>query len=134
MGQLEKALELAGIHCKTRNRLWGSWAQSFAAVGQRPGVLEMDAVELVARKVPSDLHHEKIAACRGAAIVEAHELGITSLQTVSATDEELELLDEIREQGYPNLRVYASILPCRRRSGARAQQTSAGISRPSLPH
>ena len=76
--------------------------------GEPTGVLKDDAVELVTRVVPQPTHDEKIAALR-AAIVEAHKLGITSLQTVSATDEELELLDEIREQGDLNLRVYASI-------------------------
>ncbi len=51
---------------------------------------------------------KRLAALR-AAIAEAHKLGITSLQSVSATDEELELLDEIREQGDLTVRVYASI-------------------------
>ena len=75
--------------------------------------------------------HEKIAALR-AAIAEAHKLGITSLQSVSATDEELELLDEIRKQGDLAVRVYASIAVSPTVTEAAVlelEQTARGISR-----
>ena len=102
-----KALELAGIDRKTRNPPSGIVVKD-RRTGEPTGVLKDDAVELVTRKVPQPTHDEKIAALR-AAIAEAHKLGVTSLQSVSATDEELALLDEIREQGDLHLRVYASI-------------------------
>ena len=66
------------------------------------------AIDLVARLVPQPTRADKIVALR-AAIAEAHRLGVTSLQSVNPTDEELQLLGEIREQGDLTLRVYGSI-------------------------
>ena len=72
--------------------------------GEPTGVLKNEAVDLVARAVPKPTRAEKLAALR-ASIGEAHKLGITSFQSVSATDEELELLNEIRQQGDLDVRV-----------------------------
>jgi len=102
-----KALEIAGITRKTRNPGSGIVARD-RRTGEPTGVLKGAAVDLVTRKLPQPTRVDKLTALR-AAITEAHKVGITSLQSVSATDEELELLDEIRQQGDLRVRVYASI-------------------------
>ena len=71
-------------------------------------MLKDDAVDLVSRLVPEPTRAEKLAALR-AAISEAHRLGITSVQSISPTQDELQLLDEIRKDGDLAVRVYASI-------------------------
>ena len=102
-----KALELAGITRKTRNPQSGIVVKD-RRTGEPTGVLRDDAVDLVSRLVPEPTRDEKLAALR-AAIAEAHRLGITSVQSVSPSEEELELLDEIRRGGDLDVRVYASI-------------------------
>ena len=102
-----KALELAGITDKTQD------SDSAIVVKDRrtgvpTGVLKDDAVGLVTRMLPQPTRAEKLAALR-AAIAEAHKLGLTSLQSVSSTAEELQLLDEIRREGDLSIRVSASI-------------------------
>jgi len=101
-----KALELAGIDRKTPNPESGIVVKD--RHGEPTGVLKEDAVDLVARIVPQRTRAEKIAALR-AAFSEAHKVGITSVQSVSTGNEELELLDEIRDQGALTVRVHASI-------------------------
>jgi len=102
-----KALALAGIYRKTRNPASGIVVKD-RRTGELTGVLIDDAVDLVSRVLPKPTRAEKIAALR-AAIVEGHKVGITSFQSVSATDEELELLNEIRQLGELSVRVSASI-------------------------
>jgi len=102
-----KALELAGITRKTRNPHSGIVVKD-RRTGEPTGVLKDDAVELVSRLVPEATRVDKLAALR-AALSEAIKLGITSVQSVSASREELELLDEIRKDGGLGIRVYASI-------------------------
>ena len=102
-----KALELAGITRKTRNP-WSGIVARDRRTGEPTGVLKGAAVDLVTQKLPQPTRVDKLSALR-AAITEAHKVGITSLQSVSATDEELELLDQIRQQGDLRVRVYASI-------------------------
>ena len=102
-----KALQLAGIDRKTHNPSSGIVVRD-RRTGEPTGVLKGDAVELVTRALPQPTHAEKLTALR-AAIAEAHKIGLTSLQSVSATNEELELLDEIRKEGGLSVRIYASI-------------------------
>jgi predicted amidohydrolase YtcJ len=102
-----KALERAGITRKTRNPESGIVVKD-RRTGEPTGVLKDNAVELVSRLVPEPTRAEKLAALR-AAIDEAHRLGITSLQSVSPSEEELELLDEIRKEGELTVRVYAFV-------------------------
>ena len=99
--------------------------------GEPTGVLKDGAIELVTRVVPQPTRAEKLAALR-AAIAEAHKLGMTSVQSVSATDEELELLNEIREQGELGvrvLRVDRRLADGHRGRRARAEQAARGVSR-----
>ncbi len=102
-----RALELAGITRKTRNRPAGIVIRD-RHTGEPTGVLRDGAVALVTRIVPQPTRTQKLAALR-AAISEAHRLGITSVQSVSHTEEELQLLDEIRKDGALEVRVSASI-------------------------
>jgi len=101
-----KALGLAGITPKTRNPRLGIVKDR--RTGEPTGVLRDEAVDLVTRVVPQPTRAQKLAALR-AAIAEAHSLGITSVQSISANDEELQLLDEIREEGELTLRISESI-------------------------
>ncbi len=102
-----KALGLAGITRKTPNRGSGIVVKD-RHTGEPTGVLKDDAVSLVTRVVPQPTRAQKLAALR-AAIGEAHSLGITSMQSFSASDEELRLLDDLRQEGELTLRVSASI-------------------------
>ncbi len=102
-----KALELAHITSKTRNPGAGIVVKD-RRTGEPTGVLKDGAIDMVRRVVPSPGRAEKLAALR-TALAEAHKVGITSVQSVSRTDEELELLDEIRKEGDLTVRVYASI-------------------------
>ena len=102
-----RALELAGITRKTRNPESGIVVKDRRS-GEPTGVLKDEAVALVTRLRPQPTRAEKIAALL-AAMSEARRMGITSVQSVSTANEELELLDEIRRQGNLTLRVAASI-------------------------
>jgi predicted amidohydrolase YtcJ len=102
-----KALELAGIDRKTRNPKSGIVVRD-RRTGEPTGVLKDQAVGLVTGKVPPATRPEKIAALRQA-IDLAHSVGVTSLQSVSASEDELRLLDEIRQKGELTVRVYATI-------------------------
>ncbi len=102
-----KALALAGITRKTRNRGAGIVGRDHRT-GEPTGVLTKDAVKLVSQVIPQPSRAQKLAALR-AAISEAHRLGITSVQSTSTTGEELQLLDEIRKDGELDIRVSASI-------------------------
>jgi predicted amidohydrolase YtcJ len=102
-----RALELAGLTGKTRNRAAGIVRDR--RTGEPTGVLRDGAVDLAVRAVPQPTRAEKLAALR-AAIDEAQRLGITSVQSVSSSEEELQLLDEIRKDGDLELRVSESIV------------------------
>ncbi len=102
-----RALELAGLTGKTRNRASGIVRDR--RTGEPTGVLRDGAVDMAVRAVPQPTRAEKLAALR-AAIDEAHRHGITSVQSVSSSEEELQLLDEIRKDGDLELRVWESIV------------------------
>jgi predicted amidohydrolase YtcJ len=102
-----EALKRAGIGRHSRV------ARSAAIVkdrrtGEPTGVLRAQAIDLMTRVLPQPSHADKILALR-AAIEEAHKLGVTSVQSVNRTVEEMDLLKEIREQGDLTLRVYGSL-------------------------
>jgi predicted amidohydrolase YtcJ len=120
-----KALEQAGIGRRTRGAQPGVIVKD-RRTGEPTGVLKASAIDLMTRVLPQPTHAEKIAALR-AAIDEAHKLGVTSVQTVSrgpangtnparpaspaspARNEEMDLLNEIRQQGDLSVRVYGSV-------------------------
>jgi predicted amidohydrolase YtcJ len=76
--------------------------------GEPTGVLKTQAIDLMTHVLPQPSHAEKILALK-AALEEAHKVGITSLQTVNRSDEEIDLLKEIRQQGDLTVRVYGSL-------------------------
>lgn len=102
-----KALEAAGITRMTRNPRSGIVVKD-RRTGEPTGVLRRAAIEIVTRGLPKPTEAEKITALR-AAIEEAQKSGLTSVHSVSGSEEELELLDQIRQQGELGIRVYASI-------------------------
>jgi predicted amidohydrolase YtcJ len=102
-----KALELAGITHKTRNPESGIVVKD-RRTGEPTGVLKDHAVDLVVSKLPQPTREEKLAALREA-ISLALSLGVTSIQSVSTSEEELRLLDEMRQEGDLSVRVYSSI-------------------------
>jgi predicted amidohydrolase YtcJ len=101
------ALKRAGIGARTH--------KSTASVvkerktGEPTGVLRAGAIDLMTHVLPQPSHAEKILALR-AAIDEAHKVGVTSVQTVSDDQEEMDLLREIRQQGDLTVRVYGSLV------------------------
>jgi predicted amidohydrolase YtcJ len=101
------ALEKAGIGRRTRNPKDGTVMKD-RRTGEPTGVLKNAAVELVERVLPQPTRTEKVAALQ-AAITEAHRLGVTSVHTITAGEEELDLLNAIREDGDLTLRVNASL-------------------------
>ena len=103
-----KALEAAGITRMTRNPRSGIVVKD-RRTGEPTGVLKQAAVEIVTRGLPKPTEAEKVAALR-LAIEEAQKSGVTSLHSTSGSGEELELLDQIRQQGDLGVRVYASIV------------------------
>jgi predicted amidohydrolase YtcJ len=102
-----KALEIAGIDRRTKNPLAGTVVKD-RRTGEPTGVLRDDAIDMVSQVLPQPTRAQKLTALREM-IAEAHKLGITSVHSVSEDGEELQLLDEIRQQGDLTLRVYGSI-------------------------
>jgi predicted amidohydrolase YtcJ len=102
-----KALEKAGITRLTRVPRPGLIVKDRRS-GEPSGVLKGSAIILLTRVLPEASHVEKILALR-AAIEEAHRVGVTSVQTVNRSDEELTLLDEVKRQGDLTVRVYGSL-------------------------
>jgi predicted amidohydrolase YtcJ len=102
-----KALEKAGITRRTRVSRPGVIVRDRRS-GEPSGVLKASAITLLTRVLPEASHAEKIVALRSA-IEEAHRLGVTSVQTVNPTDEELTLLNEVKRQGDLTVRVYGSL-------------------------
>jgi predicted amidohydrolase YtcJ len=84
-------------------------------------VLEDGAVSLMTAIMPKPDRADQIAALR-AAITEAHRRGVTSVQNLSATVDELALYDELRRDGDLDLRVYAAL-------SARADQSADDLDR-----
>jgi predicted amidohydrolase YtcJ len=102
-----EALKTAGISRRTRTVPPTAIVKD-RRTGEPTGVLKAQAIDLMTQILPQPSHAEKIMALRGA-IEEAHKFGVTSVQTVSRNDEELALLNEIREQGDLSVRVYGSL-------------------------
>jgi predicted amidohydrolase YtcJ len=102
-----RALTAAGITTQS-GRFRRNAVPREPTTGQPTGVLSFDALDQVVRAVPEPARPEKLASLQ-TAISEAHTRGVTSLQSLSATDEELGLLNEVRELGELNVRVYGVV-------------------------
>ena len=101
-----EALKKAGIGAHSRTAV--AAVVKDRKTGAPTGVLRGQAIDLMTHVLPQPSHAEKIRALR-AAIDEAHEVGVTSVQTVNGGEDEMDLLREIRQQGDLTVRVYGSL-------------------------
>jgi predicted amidohydrolase YtcJ len=76
--------------------------------GEPSGLLQNTAVSLVERLVPPPTPVEREQALR-AAVAEAHRFGVTSVQDIGATVDELEAYADARRSGDLRLRVYSAL-------------------------
>jgi predicted amidohydrolase YtcJ len=106
-----EALKRAGIgaHTRTVPAVPAANIVKDRKTGEPTGVLRAEAIVLMTHVLPEPSHAEKLVAMR-AAIEEAHRLGVTSVQSASSGEEEMDLLNEIRQQGDLTLRVYGSVV------------------------
>ena len=102
-----KALQLAGITRKTPDPTGGVIVRD-PKTGEPTGALKESAQELVSKLVPKPTREDKLAAIQ-AAIAEAHQYGVTSVQNAGSAPEDLELFDSLRRSGALTLRVYSAL-------------------------
>jgi predicted amidohydrolase YtcJ len=102
-----KALQVAGITRRTADPEGGVIVRD-TRTNEASGVLQGSAVALVRKLLPRPTRADRARALR-AAIAEAHSNGITSVQHVGASVEDLELYDEARRAGDLDLRVYSAV-------------------------
>ncbi|MDP3718110.1 MAG: amidohydrolase [Acidobacteriota bacterium] len=101
-----RALKLAGITRDTRNPPNGVIVKD-PRTGEPSGTLKEAAMALMTA-TPRPTTEDKVAAIR-AGIVEAHRVGITSVQNAGGSAEDLELYDGLRKRGQLTLRVYQAL-------------------------
>jgi predicted amidohydrolase YtcJ len=101
------ALGIAQITRRTPNPANGAIARD-RRTGEPTGVLSGAAIDLVGRLLPEPTPDERLTALR-AAIDEAHRRGVTSVQDVDATVDDLDLYDTLRRAQALELRVYAAL-------------------------
>ena len=101
-----KALKLAGITRHTRSPKNGVIVKD-RRTGEPTGALKEAAMALMTA-APQPTTEDRIAAIR-AGLVEAHRVGITSVQNAGGTAEDLELYDALRKRGELTLRVYQAL-------------------------
>lgn len=101
------ALKVAGITRRTPNPTNGAIVKE-AKSGEPTGVLKEAAVTLLTPHVPQPTRTERLEAL-ARAIGEAHRVGITSIQDVDGSADELELYDELRRDERLFVRVYAAL-------------------------
>ncbi len=101
-----KALALAGITRHSRNPVNGVIVKD-PRTGEPSGALKEAAMALM-KAAPQPTAEDKVAAIR-AAVVEAHRLGITSVQNAGGTADDLERYDRLRKRGELTMRVYQAL-------------------------
>jgi predicted amidohydrolase YtcJ len=101
-----RALKLAGITRRSTPPANGTIVKDTR--GEPTGVLRASAMSLVNAVMPQPDRDDRLAALR-AAIAEAHRNGVTSVQNMSGSPDELQLYDELRRAGDLDLRVYPAI-------------------------
>jgi predicted amidohydrolase YtcJ len=101
-----KALSEAGITRDSKDPENGVIVR--ASNGEPTGVLKEAAMKLADAVMPKRTREEKIAAIQ-TAIVEAHRLGVTSVQEAGIGLEELEVLDALRMRDQLRLRIYVAL-------------------------
>lgn len=101
-----RALKLAGITRHTRNPLNGVIVKD-SRTGEPSGALKEAAMALM-KVAPQPTAEDKVAAIR-AGLVEAHRVGITSVQNAGGSADDLALYDGLRKRGELTLRVYQAL-------------------------
>ena len=96
-----KALQLANIHRSTRNPDNGEIVRD--ANGEPTGVLKEAAQNLIDSIVPQPDRNEKREAIQKAIAI-AHQLGVTSVQEAGLGEEDIAILDSLRQEGQLPLR------------------------------
>ena len=100
------ALKAAGITRATKNPKDGIIVRD--ARGEPSGALKEAAMALMSKVAPQPTEEDRLAAI-GAAIAEAHRLGITSVQDAGGRATDLELYDRLRKRNALTLRVYQAL-------------------------
>ena len=100
------ALKAAGITRATKNPKDGIIVKD--ARGEPTGALKEAAMALMSKVAPQPTEEDRLAAI-GAAIAEAHRLGITSVQDAGGPASDLELYDRLRKSNQLTLRVYQAL-------------------------
>ena len=111
------ALKAAGITRATKNPAGGAIIRD--PRGEPTGALKETAMALMSKVAPQPTEEDRLAAI-GAAIDEAHRLGITSVQDAGGPATDLELYDRLRKRNQLTLRVYQALR-------ADASLTEAGL-------
>lgn len=115
-----KALALAGITKDTPNPVNGIVVKD-PRTGEPTGHLKESAADLVTRIMPKPSEADRRAAL-GAAIAEAHRVGVTSVQNAGGTIDDLAFYDRARQAGELPLRLYVAL-------SAAAETTEADLAR-----
>jgi hypothetical protein len=101
------ALELARISRRTPNPQGGVIVRD-SDTGEPTGVLKGTAIDLVSNYVPAPTRAEREAGLR-AAIEHAHRRGVTSVQDLGASGDDLEMYSALRRANDLEVRVYAAL-------------------------
>lgn len=102
-----KTLDIAGVTARSKAPHGGVIVRD-PRTGSPTGILEDGARSLVEAFLPSRTREEQLAAIR-AAVVEASRSGVTGLQSVGDTPDQLELYDILRQAGELRVRVYSAL-------------------------
>lgn len=101
------ALKLAGVTSSTKNPPGGEIVKD--KQGNPTGVLKDAAQGLVAGKIPPLSHERRLRAAKRA-LAHAARLGVTSVQAMSASFEDIRVYSELAEKGELTTRIYAAPL------------------------
>src|SRR5688572_25149174 len=101
-----RALKAANITRATKNPPNGIIVRD--SRGEPTGALKEAAMALVSTVAPQPTEEDRLAAI-GAAIDEAHRLGITSVQDAGGPASDLELYDRLRKRNRLTLRIYQAL-------------------------
>ncbi|HET9704991.1 MAG TPA: amidohydrolase [Vicinamibacterales bacterium] len=102
-----KALKAAGITRHTANPDNGVIVKDPRS-GEPTGALKESAMALMSTVTPKPTDEDRLAAIR-AAIDEANQFGITSVQDAGGSPDDLQLYDRLRKRGELTLRVYQAL-------------------------